>query len=485
MSTVQEFTLADKQATVAGVTKLINRHLRGTSLRRVEVRFSTQASQPFDPNVAMPQIKGLLREHGLSAVEVSVRALELAIDDAAGEHRVRLLHKDMTQPAAGGASVGNRFGGRFAGLLSRLVPGRLGRAPQAGQGSTQVLAPQPQPVAPQPPAEPAVPQKRAVELLKQALAVAVREEGPMLGDVAVQSLHITVRQAGLHQALSPLVARDAAGAGQWAARLLAEHQIAAGPSLRVAYIYKPPLQGEHTEVVAGSDVEIHLSREALAPASQPAPRAPSPAVHPAPVPVLDDAVPMPARWPAPAAALPQAPKALAEPFLGTIMPMDRVDDRLDDGATILPRAVLPQAALTVRVLGTTERNFDAPFELRFDSLPATFDRAALQRGGFATRHGAALRVASQSCPLVIDRDGDGGLVLRAGARPGTTELPMYFRADNQAGVMGTVALRTRAEVLVVNGPLPLVDPASGERLHPLVIEIALAGAAPLAWARAA
>ncbi len=472
MSTVQEFTLADKQATVAGITRLINRHLRGSSLRRVEVRFSTQASQPFDPNVAMPQIKGLLREHGLAAVEVSVRALELAIDDAAGEHRVRLLHKEMTQPAAGAATVGNRFGGRFEGLLSHLLPARLGRAPQAGQGSTQVLAPQPQPVAPQPPAEPALPQKRAVELLKQALAVAVRDEGPMLGDVAVQSLHITVRQAGLHQALDPLVARDAAGAGLWAARLLAEHRIAAAPGLRVAYTYKPPQQGEHTEVVVGSDVEIHLSREALA--TVPAPRT-VPAVRPAPVPTHDDAVPMPARWPAQAAGLPQA---LADPCLGTIMPMDCVADSVDEGATIMPRTVLPQAALTVRVLGTTECNFDTPFELHFDALPATFDRATLQRGGFAARHGAALRVASQSCPLVIDRDADGGLVLRASARPGTTELPMYFRADNQAGVLGTVLLRTRAEVLVVNGPLPLVDPASGERLHPLVIALALAGAAP-------
>jgi len=450
MSTVQEFTLADKQATVAGVTKLINRHLRGQPLRRVEVRFSTHAGQPFDPNAAMQQIKGLLREHGLSAVEVSVRALELAIDDAAGEHRVRLLHKDEAQPspAAGsfGSRLGERTGGRFSGLLARLVPGRRASAPMAGHGATQltqVPVPQPQPKAPQPPAEPAVPQKRAVELLKQALAVAVRDEGPTLGDVAVQSLRITVRLASLHQALSPLVARDAVGAGQWATRLLAEHQIAAGPGLRVAYDYKPPQQGEHTEVVAGSDVEVHLSREALAPVPLPQPR------H--------------------------------EPAQATLMPVPGVDE----GATLMPRAQAPQAALTVRVLGTTERNFDAPFELRFDSLPATFDRAALQRGGFAARHGAALRVASQSCPLVVDRDADGGLVLRAGARPGTTQLPMYFRADNQVGVMGTVALRTPAEVLVVNGPLPLVDPASGERLHPLVIELALAGAAPLVWAQAA
>ena len=257
MSTVQEFTLADKQATVAGVTKLINRHLRGQPLRRVEVRFSTHAGQPFDPNAAMQQIKGLLREHGLSAVEVSVRALELAIDDAAGEHRVRLLHKDEAQPspAAGsfGSRLGERTGGRFSGLLARLVPGRRASAPMAGHGATQltqVPVPQPQPKAPQPPAEPAVPQKRAVELLKQALAVAVRDEGPTLGDVAVQSLRITVRLASLHQALSPLVARDAVGAGQWATRLLAEHQIAAGPGLRVAYDYKPPQAG------AGGDLEI-------------------------------------------------------------------------------------------------------------------------------------------------------------------------------------------------------------------------------------
>lgn len=460
MSTVQEFTLADKQATVAGVTKLVNRHLRGQTLRRVEVRFSTQAAQPFDTNAAMQQLKGLLREHGLSAVEVSVRAMELAMDDATGEHRVRLLHKEMAPPSPAGTTVGGRTGGRFGNLLARLLPGRRASAAgagQAGQGSTQIGAAAPAAaVVPAPPAEPAVPQKRAVELLKQALALAVRDEGPMLGEVAVQSLHITVRQAGLHQAMGPLVARDAAGAGLWAARLLAEHQIAAAPGLRVAYTYKPPQQGEHTEVVAGSDVEIHLSREALAaePQPQPVPRA-------------------------------AAPQTRAEPTLGTLMPLDRLGNRVDDGATILPRAELAPAALTVRVLGTTECNFDAPFELRFDRLPATFDRAALQRAGFASRHGAALRVASQSCPLVIDRDADGGLVLRAGARPGTTELPMYFRADNQVGVLGKVALRTRTEVLVVNGPLPLVDPASGERLHPLVIELALAGAAPLVWAQTA
>ena len=140
MSRVQEFTLTDKQATVAGVTKLINRHLRGTTLRRIEVRFSTQVSPAFDPNVAMPQIKALLREHGLSAVEVSVRAQELAIDDAAGEHRVRLLHKE---PAPSAPAVKKGSGAPLAGWLARLLPGRRGPEPEAAPADAPAADRQP------------------------------------------------------------------------------------------------------------------------------------------------------------------------------------------------------------------------------------------------------------------------------------------------------------------------------------------------------
>jgi hypothetical protein len=62
---------------------------------------------------------------------------------------------------------------------------------------------------------------------------------------------------------------------------------------------------------------------------------------------------------------------------------------------------------------------------------------------------------------------------------------MYFRADNHAGVVGTLALHAPSERLVVNGPMPLVDPVNGGCLHPLVVELALAVQAPIAEALSA
>lgn len=443
MSHVQEFTLTGKQTTVAGVTKLINRHLRGTTLRRIEVRYSTQVSPPFQQEASQSQIAALLREHGVTNVSVSVRHTEVAIDDAAGEHRVRMIH-EQREPSGFGSLFG--VGPSFPGWLVRLVPGRRSPAPDAGPADAP-LAQQP-PAARQPPAGPAVTERRATELLSQALTLALRGEGPTLDDEPIQGLRVIVRHPDVHFALGALLSRDPSGSSVWAARALAKHKRTAVAAPHIAYDYQPPQRGEHTEVVGGADIEVQLLRTPPAAATAPAPDRDT-------------------------SARPAVPHLLhkrVDPSHATALP---IEGATHDG-TLLPATSPPPAALTVRVLGTTERNFDHPFELRFDRLPATFDRQALERGGFAARHGASLRVASQSSPLVIDRDGVGGLVVTAAARPGTNRLPMYFRADTHAGVVGTQSLHAQSERLVVNGPMPLVDPVNGGCLHPLVVELALA-----------
>ncbi len=88
---VIETRLAGHQATMKHITRLINRHLGGMQLARVELSFSTQSAERLVPEAAKKSIAVLLREHGMGMALVSVRPHDGPIDDASGDHVVRLF----------------------------------------------------------------------------------------------------------------------------------------------------------------------------------------------------------------------------------------------------------------------------------------------------------------------------------------------------------------------------------------------------------
>lgn len=413
MNVAKEFRLSGRLASTLGITRLINRHLRARSLRRVEVRLSSQTAPPVHAQEVQSAIRALLREHGTVA-EVSVRAVASPIEDALGEHTVRLIHVDEPPaPRWPWPKWVRRWLARwFPDTAKSGAPATP--AQHAGPRETDTT--------------PKVSQRQAVELLKTALAAAVEAEGPGLSKQPITQAHITVRQPSLHAAMQPLLAKDPTGGASWIARLLSDHRLQAADNLVVKYAFAAPQGGEGTVVAGGSDIEVWLSPDAGR---------------------------------SPLASLPLDPDCT---LVGA-----------DDNATLMPApAAQAMPAATIRVMGTTEQRFAEPFEVFFQTLPARFDRAALEAAGFAARHGAALRVASQSCPLMIDRAPGGGLLLQASGREGAGALPMYFRATGMNGVIGQIQVDGMSETLIVNGPAAVIDPATGNRLPPLVMEVELA-----------
>jgi hypothetical protein len=158
------------------------------------------------------------------------------------------------------------------------------------------------------------------------------------------------------------------------------------------------------------------------------------------------------------------------------MPAPEVWRAASDAATLLPASPPPTLVL-VRVLGTLQKDFDEPIELRFDALPARFDRAALQGTAFAAEHGALLAVVSNSCPLIIARAEEGGLCLQASMRKLADggELAMYYLRDTLAALAAETALPEGGLQLVVNVPGGVHDPVGGRTLPALVVEVAVPG----------
>lgn len=413
----KDFRLAGSQATVAEVVRLVHRQIKAPGVSRIEVRFSRQSREAFSVDQAFDRLTALVKESGLSC-QVSVRAHELPLDDARGEHVVRLFGAvPKPAPAQAQAPAWARWV-RGLPLIGRLAPAT---ATSGGKPARPVN---------EWPAVPDLPRGQAVELLCKALSVAAANEEPHLHDSPVHRVKIIVRRPELHKALQPVVDQAAQQAAAWLRKELASRQRVTSADLRVIYAYALQGDGERTQVVGRGDLEVQLLRE------------PEPEIHP-------------------------AQPAGAEG--ATALPVTLATAMLDDRATAMPERSGP--ALTLRVLGTTHERFIEPFELCFDALPARFDRAALHAGGFGRLHGQALTVASQSCPLTIDRAGDGGLRLHATAR--ASGSAMYFRDSDRSGIVGTVDLPTSQATLIVNEAQGLVDPTSRERLYPLVIELQL------------
>ncbi|MBL8331037.1 MAG: hypothetical protein JNJ71_19525 [Rubrivivax sp.] len=466
MSTTAEFRLSPRQSSLSGITKVIDRQSRGRPLRRIELRYSTQAEQPLSPSLTTQAIGALLREQGQAGVQISVRPVESAIDDALGEHQLRL---HFAEPPAPREPQGPTPGG-WRGWMARLgLPLPLRKAsrqqptgaaqanggPHAGPTAAQLAASEAAPRA-----QPALSQRQAADLLLRALNQAAKAELTLRGDRpprasgCVQAVVVTVRQPRLHEALHALMSGPAAGTSAWLRRQLLQRGLSVAETLGMRYRFEPIREDQGTVLAGQDDIDAQLLFEAL-PAAGPA------AAEATVASTVDRAAETVVVT---AAVMPAEPSAARANF--TALPA------IAEGHTALPAPRVPRAPrLRVTVLGTTAQAYATPFV--FDlPLPARLDRASFERAGLATQDARALRVLSQSCPLLVSpAAADPGLLLEAATRgSGTAAQPMYFAEDGRGivGKQGTGRPMTR---LHINGPEALIDPQGGGLLYPLHVEL--------------
>ena len=457
--TAIETRLTGKQANLAAITRFVNRHLSQAALQRVELRYSTQSGEPLAPHLAKDAICNLLREHGQGAAAVSVRAHEGPIDDATGEHVLRLFPVERRPAQAETVAPQDRPRGLRA-WLARLFP-RWFRMPAAEAAAAH------SPVQ----AEPAITRPMAAKRLRDAVAQATAYVETDTGTAIVgghsapaqqvAEARVIVRLASLHAVLGPMVTGNAAAAAQSLGAMIQAQRLALAPGFAVSYAFKPRQSGDGTGYATESDVQVRLI---VARAGSPV--AARPGASPRVEPTLGES------------SVRAAPPVAS----GTLTPAKSTEQTAAAGGTALPPpGVRPGPVLTIRVLGTLSEAFAQPFEMRFSGLPVRFDRAALEQAGFGQAHPGLLAVASNSCPLHVRQgeQGDLGMLqlhVSTRASPGGVDTPMYFSRDTLAGLKGQHTLPRGGQQIVVNAPGGVQDPATGSLLPALVIEV-LAGAA--------
>jgi hypothetical protein len=429
-----EIRLTGNQANLAGVRRSVHRHLGQGHLTRVELRYSTCAQVQISVQQARQEIAKVLGEAGADATTpVSVRAHEDRIDEASGEHCLKLFFAAAADRPAASADPSLPWWKRW---LARLFPRAAVVVDPAGAAST-VVAPRVDP-------------QEAVRRLREAVELATRFIDGAQGAVAasgvrntmpIDEARVVVRVPELHQALVPLIVDDPKGATRTIGKMIAEKGLVIADGFQVRYEYKQRSDGDGTRLGIEGDLDVVLRPGGPARSATPGDRRAEPT--------------LPAR-----------------PTNGTLLPQVAANPRAE-AQTLLPLPATPAPVLTIRVIGTTKLRFEVPFDLRFDRLPARFDRHALEQAGFGRFHPELLRVASNSCPLVIDRDAGGHAQVRASMRSGPdgADLPMYHDPDALTALPDVAPLSiTRAQRVVVNSPAGVPDPA-GVLLPALVIEL--------------
>ncbi|MBK7000378.1 MAG: hypothetical protein IPH35_10505 [Rhodoferax sp.] len=454
-----EIRLAGKEASLNHIIRTINRQLGLLPvISRVELRYSSQSENKLAPQMVKDSIAKLLREHGLGQAAVSVRPHAGPIDDASGEHLLRLHHAEPKE-----APPHTPRPGVLRLWLARVFPHWFAVAPAAtaagAANTSQAQATRKTPTLTNP---------QAVDYLRRAVAQAAdymeTQTNTAIDTTSnqVREARIVVRLDELHAVLGPMLQGQANAvlAAQSIGDMLRAKGLSVAPTFSVGYAFEPHVETIGTSLASETDLQVvlHLALNASNASIQPI-----------------------------------APKNTqrVEPTLETAFAADIPTQTLaPDTTTALPAAnpptTAPTAALTVRVLGTLAAGqlqaFEKVFELHYATLPARFDRNALVQAGFGARHPELVQVASNSCPLTLERAPDGGLRTHATSRPSTNgqtapgtstipSIPMYYRAESLAplGQHDTVSANTR---LVVNAPGGVIDRASARTLPALVVELA-------------
>jgi hypothetical protein len=393
--TTLEHRFEGRQATARAIQAHVNRHLDATRrLRRIEVRLSSAVPVPTEPEDLRRLLAGLLSEQGQGRVELSLRRFERPLDNAGGEHLVRMIFEDA--PATPAAPTRLRWWQRLFGSQ----PARpVMEAPREVAG---------------------IPARRAAEMLREALAAALRYDtaglqGRPVAHVGI-SAHLPEIDATLRQMMPPLDPQ----AVQSVAAMLRRLDVSCQPDLRLDYRFEPRLNAEGTLAVLDADLRVRLS--------------------------------------------PADAGATAMPIVAGLQSTALPD------AEQLAALRAPARGLRVRVLGTLAADFATPFEMKLPGWPARLDRAALEAAGFGREHGALLGVASQSCPLLVDRHGAHGLLLRPARR---ADAPMYYAANDLQPLPAELVVTELTMQLVLNCPAGVRDALTGTALPALRIELGM------------
>jgi hypothetical protein len=409
------YQIADTQPLNA-ITAKLNKHLRNQRLHRVELRHTT--SSRFDPGAVRAAISGLLRQQGLGQVQVSVRAIENPLDNAAGQHLLSLF--EAPKPP---------------GLLERL-PGKL-MALFAGGSKPTASARQDPPLHQK---TATLTTQKAIAVLKSASQLAYAAYRKQHGNTPPAAVGVVVRDGGLHAALAPLIEHQAQAASDWFARELQPGTPAAPGHWKVTYHYEaPPADDDSgTAVMGGSDIEISLTA----------------------TPQNDTCADLCST------AMPS--------FTSTAMPDGASAD------TAMPSFDRYTPRWQLRVLGTFShqaglRAYSQPLLV---NLPSQINRSTLKAAGLERLDANVLAVCSEKHPLLCQQSPQGlSVTVPQRHAPDGQAQPLYYTYPEGlplGAIQLTPALAvTRPLRLLVNSPSGAVHPQTGQALPALVLEIGL------------
>lgn len=411
MDTLHEQRFGGRLGSPALLIRALDRALNNAAgkahVQRVELRYSGHAPAPLDAAAVDRAMKALLCEHGLGLAQVSTRRHAAALEDASGEHTLRLMGQPL--PPAPQASPWWRQ------LWARWRPGRTILEAAAPANPTQRSPGEARlPKAPSAPEVPAAPPAQAVALLRRAVhrAVLVGRPDSALEPVTLASARVITRAAPLHRTLQTLVTADPATVGA----MVRATGCRTADGWRVAYAYEPRQDGDGTALAGMDDLEVELTEAASLP---------GPATE-------DDTT-----------ALPDADPSQRSPVATT-------------DATALPAfgPETPRPLARLRVLGSRQSDFDEPFEITISQWPARIDRQWMAARGFGRRHGPLLSVFSNRQALWVDcrHDGECFVSFVGPDGNGPSGPPMYRDARSLAPLAGRHALNDLPEELLVNDP---------------------------------
>lgn len=426
-----DIRIAARHATPKGLVQLIDRKANGRRLQRIELRYSTCSTDGFSSSLSTQAISNLMREQGQRGVQISIRPLESPIEDALGEHRLRLLFQGETNDHANRDGAPNHDGWRhwlqrwgLARWVARRPQPSPATAPAAQavhSGRTKVPA---KDTTHARQSAPVASDAEAAALLQRAVLHARPLDETLNRNGSLGEAIVVVRVKGLDDPLRRMVAHPSTAT--WLSQRLKELGWLVDAPLAVRYTYEPMKPDQGTVLAGQGDVEVQLrtSRSGLDAA--------------------DEATALPA-WAGDCTALPVAEAA-------------------------------PAPLLRVRVLGDTRRRYVQALESTV-ALPARLDRALFERAGLGAVSPEALRVLSQSCPLMVQCTGQRELLLEPAKRqvggPEPTGSDMYFHAQGGAPVKAQEVVSDGRVLIQVNGPHALKDPVTGKTIHPLLVELLL------------
>jgi hypothetical protein len=466
---VLETRFAGKAASLDKITSFVNRQLGITPLARVEVRYSSQSAAPLSASQVKVAIAKLLRDNGMPTAAVSVRAHDCPLDDASGEHVLRLYPSDKRE-----ATPAPRTG--LIGWLVSRVKLIFGKAPpdaEAGQIRTEPTG--------------RVSNQQAVALLRAAVDQSMAYLTTPTGTGIVASAgtmvfraKLIVRLASVHEVMANLVSKDLVKAARSIGSMLRDKGLQTAPGFCVSYEYKPRVAGDGTGYASESDVEVVLTGMSHSSGSEFA------EVDTEDLGNINSAYVMHCAKPKPQSDRLESTLETASAFVSasttananTSATASAKAQRSQTG-TALPfrhtASVIHRPAATAQIVGTWEGGalvpFSKPFEVELLELPATFDRSVLQASALAKTFPHLLSVASNSCPLTVDRDSSGALALECGIRrthDGST-LPMYFVGSKRLPLVGRQLYASGSVQVLVNDPAGVQDPATGTVLPALVM----------------